>query len=309
MKVRFFAVLFLCAFCLNFAWQAQAAEPDAAPAQGEQQEPGIFDGLNPQLGPATARLGRQGTIQVPEGYAFFNAKDSRTLLERMENLTDGSELGMVCPEDFSWFIVFEFDDAGYVSDSGDDADIDADELMKSFRESAKAANKEKAARGWSATDVVGWSVTPHYNRETKNLEWGVTYRSEGQEFENYNVRLLGREGVMEVVLAGDNDIYAQAKQDARKLLEGFSFSDGKTYAEYRQGDKLAGYGLAALIGGGALAVAAKSGFLGKFIKPILAGLAAVGAFIVGLFRRKKKNDAGLPSRSDVDPIQRNRRND
>ena len=75
-----------------------------------------------------------------------------------------------------------------------------------------------------------------------------------------------REFNIPIVLVGDEDAYAQALQDSRKLLEGFSFVGGKTYAEYRQGDKMAGYGLAALIGGGAFAAAAKSGLLAKFFK-------------------------------------------
>ena len=54
---------------------------------------------------------------------------------------------------------------------------------------------------------------------------------------------------------------------------------GESYAEYRKGDKVAEYGLTALIAGGTLAVAAKTGLLGKLIKPIIIGVVALGAVL------------------------------
>ena len=283
--IGFFMLLPLC--------HALSAESSSEPAEQSQEADSgavpLFMGTTARPGPMTAKLGNQGSVQVPEGFIFFNAKDSQTILERMENLINGTELGMICPEDFSWIMIFEFKDVGYVSDSGEDADIDAKKLLKSFREGIAAANKEKEARGWSTTELIGWSTEPHYNRTTQNLEWGLRFRSSdsGKAFDNYNVRLLGREGVMEVILVGDADSYDEAMQKTRELLTGFNFTEGKTYSEFRQGDKLAGYGLAALVAGGTLAAAAKTGLLTKFFKPILAGLAALGALFLKLFRRKK----------------------
>ena len=49
------------------------------------------------------------------------------------------------------------------------------------------------------------------------------------------------------------------------LLNDFSYKTGERYAEYRQGDKLAKYGLAALIAGGAAAVAVKTGLFASLI--------------------------------------------
>ena len=273
---------------------APAAEPAQADGAGQpqaQEEENIFAGLKPVMGPATVKLGTQGQARIPDGLIFLNAKDTRTLLERMENLTSGDELGLVGTPDLKWLAVFAFDKSGYVEDTGDAADIDAKALLQSIKENVAEANKEKAARGWAPSEVVGWAIPPHYNKETKNLEWSVRFKSSGYEYDNYNVRILGREGVMRVIFVGDQDGYAQSLQAARGVMADYSFVSGKTHAEWRQGDKVAGYGLAALVAGGAAAAAAKSGLLGKFIKPIgiaiLAGLAAIGK----LFRRKKKGDS------------------
>ena len=138
--------------------------------------------------------------------------------------------------------------------------------------------------------MVGWAIPPYYNKETKNLEWSVRFKSAGHVYDNYNVRLLGREGVMRVIFVGDQEGYEQSLKEARGVMANYTFVSGKTHAEWRQGDKMAGYGLAALIAGGAAAAAAKSGLLGKLIKPLgLAALTALAA-IGKLFRRKKKGD-------------------
>jgi len=71
-----------------------------------------------------------------------------------------------------------------------------------------------------------------------------------------------------------------------RTLAGYRFNSGDTYSEFKSGDKVATYGLAALIVGGGAAVAAKSGllkFLGKFI---WVGLGAVALFVKRLFKRQ-----------------------
>ena len=72
----------------------------------------------------------------------------------------------------------------------------------------------------------------------------------------------------------------------RELLAGYSFQTGSSYAEYRQGDKVAKYGLAALVVGGAAVGAAKLGlfagllvFLKKGWKLVVVGLAALAAVV------------------------------
>jgi uncharacterized membrane-anchored protein len=72
----------------------------------------------------------------------------------------------------------------------------------------------------------------------------------------------------------------------KSMLAGYRFNSGDTYSEFKPGDKVATYGLAALIVGGGAAVAAKSGllkFLGKFI---WVGLGAVALFVKRLFKRQ-----------------------
>src|ERR1017187_4755960 len=80
----------------------------------------------------------------------------------------------------------------------------------------------------------------------------------------------------------------------KSALEQFSYAPGEQYSEFKQGDKLAAYGLGALILGGAAAVATKKGLwavLGGFFVAfwkILAGVAvAAVAGFTSLFKKKE----------------------
>jgi hypothetical protein len=99
---------------------------------------------------------------------------------------------------------------------------------------------------------------------------------------NYNIRLLGRAGVMNAVLVSDPTALENDIRAFKTTLAGFSFDPGERYSEYRAGDKIAEYGLTGLIVGGAAAAAAKTGafkFLGKFAMIIIS---AIGFWAVAL---------------------------
>ena len=80
------------------------------------------------------------------------------------------------------------------------------------------------------------------------------------------------------------DEYTASIPEFNTLISGFSYTDGHRYADFRSGDKIAKYGLAALIAGGAAGVALKTGLLAKLIKPLIVGLVALGAFIKKIFK-------------------------
>jgi uncharacterized membrane-anchored protein len=72
-------------------------------------------------------------------------------------------------------------------------------------------------------------------------------------------------------------------------LKAFDFNTGAHYTEFREGDRVAEYGLAALVVGGAAAAVAKSGAGKGLIKllgfGLLAGLAGIGGFFKRVFQR------------------------
>jgi uncharacterized membrane-anchored protein len=271
---------------LPFAWMLVASPFLVVPALAQQDEaadPNPFSKIPWTEGPAVGRLGDRAELDVPEGFLFSGAEGTRQFLELTQNIPSGRELGVLLPipregdTSGGWFVIFEFADVGYVKDDEKDK-LDGEAMLSSIREGMEASNQERKKRGWGTMEVIGWEVPPRYNTETNSLEWAVKFKSDDGESVNLNTRYLGRRGVMRVTLVTDPALFAQAVPEFRSLMQGYSYQSGQKYSEWVQGDKIAKYGLTALVAGGAAAAVAKSG-LGKYLgKIILLAFFAVAAF-------------------------------
>ena len=247
-------------------------------------------GVKFQNGPCVGELGQEAQIHVPGGYVFANGSDTRKLMEAMHNPPNDSEVGFLAPSNLEWFLVFEFSDTGYVKDD-EKSSLDAVVMLKSLKAGNEAANRERKKRGWEPVIMTGWEQPPQYNSITHNLEWATVIGSNEGPTINWNTRLLGRTGVMAVTLVVSQVHKDEILAQYREVLKDFSFKSGHRYAEYRQGDKIAKYGLSALVVGGAAAVAVKAGlfkYIGKFLIFIFAAIAAlfqrVAAFFKGIWQ-------------------------
>jgi len=234
-----------------------------------------------QDGPAVGQLGDIAQIKIPEGYRFAGREGVRRFMELTQNPVSGDELGVLIsaagPDAENWFVIFEFNPIGYVKDD-EKGKLDADAILKSLKTGNEQGNEERRKRGWPTLDLVGWSTPPRYDPVTNNLTWAIQARGEGHDVINHSVRLLGRKGVMDADLVLGPTQVATAVPDFDALLTGFEFSSGNRYAEWVQGDKVAAYGLTALVAGGVGAAAVKSGALAKLWKLLVVGaLAAVAA--------------------------------
>jgi len=120
--------------------------------------------------------------------------------------------------------------------------------------------------------VLGWAKPPYYDQGTNNLTWAI--RGSGsetggaEETINYSVRVLGRKGTMNIDLVLSSSQLERVRPYFDLLMKDFSFSRGNKYAEFCSGDKIAAYGLTALVAGGAGAALVKSGLLQKLWKPL-----------------------------------------
>jgi uncharacterized membrane-anchored protein len=266
----------------------------AAGASGQSNTQTTIDW---QRGPITAKLGPQAQFAIPQGYLFADSEGTRKFLEMNENVPSGEEVGLLTSPKSGWFVIFEFADVGYVKDD-EKKSLDADAMLESIRKATEAANEERRRRGWGTMTVVGWMRPPHYDEATHNLEWAVKGEDEkGKVASNLNTRYLGRRGYMSVTLVADADKFETTTTEFRKVLTGFSYTPDNDYRAFVKGDKVAEYGLTALVVGGAAAVAAKTGLLkviGTFLlagwKFILAGLAALAGALRKLFVRRDRAD-------------------
>src|SRR5215510_2058545 len=253
-----------------------AQQPEGPGSIGTQ-----IQNLGWKIGPSEGKIAGRATIAIPAKYGFLGAADTSKFLTLMRNLPRGDSYTFA-PLDLDWFAIFDFEDTGYIKD---DEKIDADAVLQSLKEGNARGNEERKRRGYPALTLEGWFVPPHYDTGTKRLEWATKLSSEGGVSVNYRIRILGRAGVMSAVLVSDPDSLDKDIRVFKAALNDFSYDPGQRYSEYRQGDKIAEYGLTGLIIGGAAAAAAKTGLfkvIGKFGILIFAGAAAI---IGGLFKR------------------------
>lgn len=257
------------------------ALPAAAQEAQEQTDP--LAELPWQVGPTKAAIGGRATIDIPDGYAFLGAEGTRQLDILLENPPLGVDQYTVAPVDLAWLGYLNFSEVGYVKDN---ESLDADDLLASIREGTEQSNVERRDRGWETLNILGWSFKPQYDEQIKALEWAVLAETGTSKSRvvNYNTRLLGRRGVMEVVVVAAPERIDASIADFKGLLPGYAFAAGEKYAEFQAGDHVAEFGLAALITGGAAAVASKKGFfaaialfLAKAWKLVIIGLVGIGA--------------------------------
>ena len=137
------------------------------------------------------------------------------------------------------------------------------------------------------------------------MYWAKRFKVEGETGEtlNYDIRMLGRKGVLELKTIASVDQLPEIDAQTPQILGMVDFKEGNRYADFDpKVDKVATYGLAALVAGGALAAAAKLGFLKLLWVGILAakkfviiGIAAIVAFFKKLFNRRGNSSNGTPN--------------
>jgi uncharacterized membrane-anchored protein len=256
-----------------------------------------------KVGPADVKLRDQAHLKLPEGYVWVPTPAAAQIMRAMGNRTDDTFLGAIFPaDDADWMAVVKFVKEGYIKD--DDAkDWNADDLLKSLKEGTEAANEERAKRGIPAIEVLGWAQKPEYEAGAHRLVWSALSKRKGgaddNQGVNYNTYALGRDGYLSLNLITNAKDLDKYKPDAAKLLTALQYDDGKKYADFNSStDKVAAYGLAALVAGVAVKklglFAIMLAFVAKFAK---LAIVAVGGALWGIskiFRKKEPAVAATP---------------
>ena len=282
----------------------------------------LQDSLKPQTG-SVAVPGADATLALGDAYYFLNAEDAaRVLVEGWGNPPSSvtGVLGMVFPKDKAfyddtWGAVITYAGDGYVSDA-DASTIDYAELLTQLRQGEEQDNQARAADGYATINLVGWAQQPTYDGQKHNLIWAkeLAFSDSPEHTLNYDVRVLGRAGVLSMNIVDDMTDLATVGAAATQLMNTASFNPGARYADYREGvDKKAAYGVGGLIAGGAaLAVAKKVGLLGILFLVLkkggvflLVGAGAAWTWLRNRFRGKAGGDFSTPGAAvqpAVDPV-------
>ena len=284
---------------------ALAEEPASAPADAAPADPATpVEATGPELKYQTGDItlpNKIAALHLGSRYRYLDSAETEKLLLAWGNPEGSGTEGAIVPvdvdpfEDGGWAVILTYKDDGHIDDS-DAAKFDYDDMLKDMRSDEDDVNDARKKANYATMHLVGWAEKPHYDSSAKKLYWAkeIDFSDSPKHTLNYDVRVLGREGVLSMNAVASMDQLAQIRDDMKPLIEVAEFTPGNRYAEFNsKTDKLAEYGLGALIVGG---VAAKLGLFGKLLaiiiaakKVIIAGVIALGGFLARIFGKKKEN--------------------
>jgi uncharacterized membrane-anchored protein len=305
MKTKFAIFLFLVGFLT-------ATRPAYAQADTNemQQLITLARHLKYQQGEIDLRDGL-AILSVPKDFRFLDADDAETVLVKLWRNPPSQKkpLGMLIPAGMTpfstncWVVTISYDEDGYVKDD-DASKINYDDLLKQMQKAVEENNRVREEKGYPAVHLIGWAEPPRYDATTHKMYWARQIKFDGEDGDtlNYSIRMLGRRGVLELNAIANVDQLPEIDAQTPQILGMVDFKEGNRYADFDpKVDKVAKYGLAALVTGGVLAAAAKLGFLKVLWLGILAakklivlGVVAVVAYFKKLFKRKNNSSGGTP---------------
>lgn len=227
------------------------------------------------------------TLHLGTEYEFLPPEDAAKVIVAWGNPPPTQPpLGMVLtagasPFTATWAVILDYDDQGHVDDA-EASSMDFDALLKDMQQGTLDANADRTAAGYDSLELVGWAEPPHYDAVAKKLYWAQHLKSStGGESLNYDIRVLGRRGVLAMSAVSDISELADVKAGMSALLPLVDFNPGETYSDFDPStDKLAAVGIGALIAGG---LAGKAGFFKVLMMGLLAAKKFVAVGIAGAF--------------------------
>jgi uncharacterized membrane-anchored protein len=258
---RAFALLLPLALLAGAA-RAQAPEGEG---EGEGMTPEQFEAtLNYQTGTVTIKDGL-ATLNLGQGFRYLGPDDAqRLLVDAWGNPPGEKPLGMIVPaasplSEEGWGVIISYQEDGYVKDD-EAAKIDYDALLQEMQTGTREENAARTEAGYPAIELVGWAARPRYDAAAHKLFWAkeLKFGAFPENTLNYDVRVLGRRGVLSLNAVAAMSQLPAIERDMQQVLGFVEFNAGHRYGDYVRGDKVAAYGIGALVAG---KVAAKAGLL------------------------------------------------
>jgi uncharacterized membrane-anchored protein len=288
---------------LSLAVSAAAGAKDNGPTPTAEQKARIEQlktiqqGLHPQTGDI-ALTQADAVLHLGDDYYYLAPDEARRIIvDAWGNPTETARgvLGLVFPKgktfaDDTWGAVITYEASGYVTDE-DAQSADYNELLSDMRSGEETLNARRTEGGYPAQHLVGWAQQPVYDPRTHSVVWAqnIQFTGSSDNSLNYDVRLLGRRGVLSLNMVTTMSKLAETRIAANSFAGSAQFTPGARYADFKQGDAMSGYGIAGLVAGAGVVAAKKLGLIGlilvfgkKFFILILAAFGGITAW----FRRK-----------------------
>ncbi len=292
---------------------ASSAQASLTPEQAEKaalaEEAKLMASLHPRNGNVLIPEA-DATLALGDNYYFLDKEEARKVVVDIwgnpPEVGDGV-LGLVFPKGGTpyrgWGAVVTFEKTDYVSDS-DASTANYDSYVTEIQKGEKEENEKRQKDGYASMHLVGWAQPPSYNKAHHYLIWARDLQIGGSPVDtlNYDIRLLGRRGVLSLNMVAGMPELASIRTQAEQLALAGQYNSGARYEDYQKGDAKAAFGLGGLVAAGlGLAAAKKLGLLAvilafgkKLIVVIVAAFAAIGRWFASIFGKKKKAVSPVP---------------
>lgn len=228
---RYLIILYI--YCLSLPLSITANGYEAV--QLKSDSTGAADSLTAALHYRTGKieLACGAALQTPDGFRYLDGAQSRQVLENLwGNAPHPNTLGMLLPEHINpdeenvWAVEISFEPLGYV----DDSDADEIDYALILQEMKKGMEEE----GLHTASLTSWASPPFYDTALKALHWPMAFRfgESEQHVLNYEVRLLGRKGVLCINAVGNISRLAEVRRQMPVLLQHITFTKGNRYIDY-----------------------------------------------------------------------------
>jgi uncharacterized membrane-anchored protein len=283
------------------ALAAAQEAPESPPASSESGPSDAVSHIQWDRGPTTAKIANVAEIRVPSGFKFTGAEGARAFLTSIGSQPSPKTVGLLVPLGLTppWVVAFTYEEIGRVP-TDNTAALNADDVLPRMKEGLERLNAARRAVGGKSVTDLQWIQKPTYDPERQILEWSVHGVVPGEPgTSNYDVRLLGRRGVMKITIATSADKFDSVVKQIKPIIQGFQFTPENRYSDWQPGDQVASMELADLVAG----APSSRGFVG-FLKSdqgilILAlggGAVAFAAVMVSvgvsLSRKQKQRQTG-----------------
>lgn len=303
--------LLIFAFSILMFSTVKATDPDSTEVLSDEALTALYqawaDSLNATFVYETGTVTLKGDLAkltVPDGFRYLNPESADIVLTDMWGNPPSEpgygSLGMLFPNDITpmdentYAINITWSEEGYIDDT-DAKDIDYDELLETIQEDARLASETRIELGYEPVEIVGWASAPFYDEANKKLHWAqeIKFGESPDHTLNYNIRILGRRGYLNLNVIGEMDVLPDVKANINNILPSVEFNEGHRYMDFDASiDEVAAVGIGGLIAGKVLAKAgffAKIGILlAKFWKIIAIGAVALFAGLRKFLRGGKE---------------------
>ena len=302
MKLILNRLLYLIILLTLFSLNANSFELDKTFPLTEEEWVDKYFTLDWEYGPIkTTHKSSGGTVVIDSDESFLNDSNHISQYLYWLNGIEFTGYDLLISNDTSWTdrTYQIFDKEGYVKlDDWDDIDTNA--FIKEKEKLYKSANTERAANGASQVASVKWLKEPVLYREHNAVEysfiveWTPAINDEIRSntfTADSNVLILGRYGYIESNFVSNYDDYEINLPYFEDIKNEYQFPETKTYSDYKQGDKIAAYGIGGLVAASlGIKGIAKAGLMATlllFLKKAWFLILIPFAFIGRLFKGKK----------------------